>query len=113
LPDLYRAADVFALPSTGDGFGIVYLEAMACGVPAVGLALGGVSDALADGELGIVASEVGLANTLVRALTQDLRDPSLPARVQARFGKHAFQARIEAIFAAVAAKNAALRVKAV
>jgi phosphatidylinositol alpha-1,6-mannosyltransferase len=112
LPELYRAADIFALPSTGDGFGIVYLEAMACGVPAVGLAVGGASDALADGELGILASEDDLANTLIRALTQGARDPSLPARVQARFGQSAFQSRIETIFAAVAANYAAPRAKA-
>jgi phosphatidylinositol alpha-1,6-mannosyltransferase len=46
LPDLYRAADVFVMPSTGEGFGIAYLEAMACGTPAVGLAVKGDRDAL-------------------------------------------------------------------
>lgn len=46
LPDLYRAADVFVMPSTGEGFGIAYLEAMACGTPAVGLAIKGDRDAL-------------------------------------------------------------------
>jgi phosphatidylinositol alpha-1,6-mannosyltransferase len=112
LPELYRAADVFALPSTGDGFGIVYLEAMACGVPAVGLDVGGASDALADGELGILASESDLAATLVQALAQRARDPSLPARVQASFGQSAFQSRVETIFAAVAAKYGAPHAKA-
>ncbi len=47
LPDLYRAADVFVMPSTGEGFGIAFLEAMACGTPAVGLSLKGDRDALA------------------------------------------------------------------
>lgn len=47
LPDLYRAADVFVMPSTGEGFGIAFLEAMACGTPAVGLSAKGDSDALA------------------------------------------------------------------
>lgn len=52
LPDLYRAADLFALPSTGEGFGIVFLEAMASGTPAIGLDIGGARDALANGKLG-------------------------------------------------------------
>lgn len=47
LPDLYRAADLFVMPSTGEGFGIAYLEAMACGTPAVGLRVKGDADALA------------------------------------------------------------------
>lgn len=46
LPQLYNAADLFAMPSTGEGFGIAFLEAMACGVPAIGLAVGGATDAL-------------------------------------------------------------------
>lgn len=47
LPDLYRAADLVVMPSTGEGFGITYLESMACGTPALGLAIRGDRDALA------------------------------------------------------------------
>ncbi len=35
LVDHYRVADLFAMPSTGEGFGIVYLEAACCGIPSV------------------------------------------------------------------------------
>lgn len=92
LPDLYRAADLFALPSTGEGFGIVFLEAMACGVPAVGLDVAGARDALGDGELGDASREAGLCETLRAALDRDA-SPDLAQRVQARFGAEAFQGR--------------------
>jgi glycosyltransferase involved in cell wall biosynthesis len=42
------------MPSTGEGFGIAFLEAMACGVPVIGGNRDGSVDPLADGELGIV-----------------------------------------------------------
>ena len=57
--DAYRAADLFVMPSTGEGFGIAFLEAMASGTPAIGLAVAGARDALADGELGIAVTEDG------------------------------------------------------
>jgi glycosyltransferase involved in cell wall biosynthesis len=50
--DLYNLADVYVMPSQGEGFGIVYLEAMACGVPTIGSVLDGSRDALRDGQLG-------------------------------------------------------------
>jgi phosphatidylinositol alpha-1,6-mannosyltransferase len=101
LPDLYRATDLFALPSTGDGFGIVFLEAMACGLPAVGLAKGGVADALADGDLGVLASETNLVEALDRALTQNGASVARAQEVRRRFGREPFQARIAAVFASL------------
>jgi phosphatidyl-myo-inositol dimannoside synthase len=52
LADHYRLADVFAMPSTGDGFGIVYIEAMACGTPVLAGDRDGSADALDGGALG-------------------------------------------------------------
>ncbi len=61
LPGLYRTADLFATPSRArkdqhdvEGFGIVYLEAAASGVPVLAAATGGVGEAVADGETGIL-----------------------------------------------------------
>ena len=52
LADHYRLADVFVMPSTKEGFGIVFLEAAACGVPVVGGNRDGSWDALREGYLG-------------------------------------------------------------
>jgi phosphatidylinositol alpha-1,6-mannosyltransferase len=50
--DLYNLADVYVMPSRGEGFGFVFLEAMACGVPVIGSTLDGGREALLDGQLG-------------------------------------------------------------
>ncbi len=50
--ELYNAADVFVMPSRGEGFGFVFLEALACGVPAVGSTMDGSREALLQGRLG-------------------------------------------------------------
>jgi glycosyltransferase involved in cell wall biosynthesis len=52
--DLYRLADVYAMPSSGEGFGFVFLEALACGTPVVASALDGGREAVLDGRLGHV-----------------------------------------------------------
>ena len=70
LPDLYRAADLFALPSVGEGFGISFVEAMACGTPAIGLAIGGSPDALVDGALGACVPPEQFAEALIDLLVR-------------------------------------------
>ncbi|MEH2169957.1 MAG: glycosyltransferase family 4 protein [Nostoc sp.] len=52
LCDHYNLCDVFALPSKGEGFGIVFLEALACGKPVLAGNQDGSIDPLADGKLG-------------------------------------------------------------
>jgi glycosyltransferase involved in cell wall biosynthesis len=54
LSDYYNLCDIFAMPSKAEGFGIVYLEALACGKPVLAGNKDGSRDALADGELGLL-----------------------------------------------------------
>jgi len=49
LPDWYRAADLVCVPSYSESFGLVALEAQACGTPVVATAVGGLRTAVADG----------------------------------------------------------------
>ena len=48
----YNLADVYVMPSSGEGFGIVLIEAAACGIPVVGSQADGSREALLDGKLG-------------------------------------------------------------
>jgi glycosyltransferase involved in cell wall biosynthesis len=50
----YNLCDVFAMPSTQEGFGIVFLEALACGKPVIAGNKDGAVDALRNGELGVL-----------------------------------------------------------
>lgn len=108
LNALYNAADLFALPSTGEGFGIVFLEAMAAGTPAVGLAIAGAKDALADGDLGFCVPEEQFTEALNKILSE-IKGASVEGRqalakeVHQRFGKPVFEASIHHLLTRIAA----------
>ena len=54
LPNWYRAADLVCVPSYSESFGLVALEAQACGTPVVATAVGGLRTAVADGISGVL-----------------------------------------------------------
>ncbi|MDW8284323.1 MAG: glycosyltransferase family 4 protein [Myxococcales bacterium] len=88
--NLLAGCDVFALPSSGEGFGIVYLEAMAHGKPCIAARAGGAPEVVLDGETGLVVP--AQTDALVEALRR-LMDPGLRARLGA-----AGRARVRAQF---------------
>ena len=100
LAGLVGAADVFAMACRSrwggleqEGFGIVFLEAAAAGVPQVAGSSGGSADAVLEGETGIILHEPKSADALAGALDEVLRDPSRAAAM-GRAGR----ARAEASF---------------
>ena len=78
LSACYARADIFALPSTGEGFGFVFLEAMAFGKPLVGARAGGATDLIEDGVNGLLVSPHD-QGALAQAIERLLGDDSLRA----------------------------------
>jgi phosphatidylinositol alpha-1,6-mannosyltransferase len=71
--DLYRLADAYVMPSAGEGFGFVILEALACGIPVVASSADGTREAVRGGELGLLvdpSDSVGVANAIVEAVSR-------------------------------------------
>jgi phosphatidylinositol alpha-1,6-mannosyltransferase len=79
----YQACEIFALPSRGEGFGLVYLEAMACGKPVIGGGHGGVPEVIEDGKTGYLV-EHGDGGQLATSLETLLADPALGQEMGAR-----------------------------
>lgn len=93
--DHLRLADVFVMPGHGEGFGFVFLEALACGVPVVGSILDGSREALLDGELGELVDPrdpVSIREGIVRALHKPI---GVPPRLE-HFAWPRFQERVTA-----------------
>ena len=83
LPDYYRLADAFVMPSAGEGFGIAFLEALASGLSVVAGDRDGGADALADGVLGALVDprdDHPLIDAVVTALDRGAGDASLARR---------------------------------
>lgn len=91
LADYYRLASVFALPSGGEGFGIVFLEALGCGVPVLAGNRDGSVDPLRDGRFGLLADpELPLAPALAALLAHKGEDLWFCPQELASQARHAF-----------------------
>ncbi|QSJ15286.1 glycosyltransferase [Nostoc sp. UHCC 0702] len=96
----YNLCDLFAMPSKGEGFGIVYLEALACGKPTLGGNKDGALDALCQGELGALVdpdNTDAIAQTVIQILQGAYPNPliyqpeALREKVIKQFGFERFQ----------------------
>jgi phosphatidylinositol alpha-1,6-mannosyltransferase len=88
LPRLYGCADVYSMLCRNrwggleqEGFGIVFVEAAACGVPQVAGDSGGAAEAVADGETGIVVRHPEQVDEVVAAYVELLDDPERRRRM--------------------------------
>jgi N-acetyl-alpha-D-glucosaminyl L-malate synthase BshA len=83
LEPLFFCADLFLLPSEQESFGLTALEAMNCGVPVVGAAVGGLPEVIVDGETGFLRP-VGDVAGMAEAAIGLLGDPARLERFRAR-----------------------------
>ncbi len=106
----YNLCDVFAMPSKGEGFGIVYLEALACGKATLGGNQDGAIDALCNGELGVLVDPddvAAIAQSLVQILQGIYPNPilyqpeALREKVIYNFGFTRFQITLERLITGI------------
>lgn len=105
MPDLYRAADLVAMPSRFETFGLVVVEAMACGRRVIATRQGGVPEIVVDGECGDLfdyGDPDGLRSALARAAGQirqrGLENVSGRRRVEERFSLEGHAATLAGIY---------------
>ncbi|HVH10887.1 MAG TPA: N-acetyl-alpha-D-glucosaminyl L-malate synthase BshA [Gemmatimonadales bacterium] len=93
VADILRGGDLFLLPSETESFGLAALEAMACAVPVLATAVGGLPEVVVHGETGFL-TPVGDVDAMIANGIRVLRDPTLHARLRdaAAQRAHAFTA---------------------
>lgn len=101
LADYFNLCDVYAMPSTGEGFGIVFLQALACGKPVVAGNRDGSLEPLMGGSLGFAVnpdSPEEVANAIlsaVRGLDPRSNPAYLREQVVLHFGAEGFPAKVK------------------
>jgi D-inositol-3-phosphate glycosyltransferase len=88
LADWYRAASVLVMPSHSESFGLVAVEAQACGTPVIAAEVGGLPVAVRNGVSGVLVRGHDPVD-YARALCAFADDPSLSARMGAAAARHA------------------------
>ncbi|MFI9228568.1 D-inositol-3-phosphate glycosyltransferase [Streptomyces rimosus] len=88
LADWYRAASVLVMPSYSESFGLVAIEAQACGTPVIAAAVGGLPVAVRDGVSGFLIAGHDPAD-YARALGRFARDTTLTGRMGGAAARHA------------------------
>ncbi|MEU3839485.1 D-inositol-3-phosphate glycosyltransferase [Streptomyces sp. NPDC028635] len=88
LADWYRAASVLVMPSRSESFGLVALEAQACGTPVIAARVGGLPVAVRDGVSGVLVAGHD-PRDYARALSRFADDASLTPRMGAAAARHA------------------------
>jgi glycosyltransferase involved in cell wall biosynthesis len=92
--DIIRLADLFVMPSRGEGFGFVILEALACGVPVVASAADGTREAVLNGKLGLLVDPDD-PHSILRGIRDGLRRPrGVPTGLD-HFSYQNFSARLQ------------------
>jgi N-acetyl-alpha-D-glucosaminyl L-malate synthase BshA len=88
--DVLRGADLFLLPSATESFGLAALEAMACGVPVIASAAGGIPEVVEDGKTGFLVPPGDVATMVDRAL-RVLESADLHQRLKQNAAARAFE----------------------
>ncbi len=114
LSTYYRSADVVIVPSRSESFGLVALEAAACGIPVVASAVGGLLSLVDHGETGFLVPErdpVAFAKAIARVLDESMLADSMSAKSAERAARYTWgfaAARLRRLYADLTARQLVL-----